>query len=99
MSDTLLIIQVVLAAIIVILVLLQKSSSMGFGGYSGSNESMFGAKGPANFLSRATMFIGFLFVVNTLILGYSYNQDSTKSILDNTEILDKNPAPKVPSIK
>ena len=49
MTSTLLIVQFVLAVLIVIVVLLQKSSSIGLGAYSGSNESLFGAKGPANF--------------------------------------------------
>ncbi len=56
MTSTLLIIQFVLAVVITITILLQKSSSIGLGAYSGSNDSLFGAKGPGNFLSKATMF-------------------------------------------
>ena len=54
MTSTLLIIQIVLAILITIAVLLQKSSSIGLGAYSGSNESVFGAKGPASFLAKIT---------------------------------------------
>ncbi len=50
MTSTLLIVQIVLAIAITIAVLLQKSSSIGLGAYSGSNESVFGAKGPAKIL-------------------------------------------------
>jgi len=82
MTSTLLIIQFVLAVLIVIIVLLQKSSSIGLGAYSGSNESLFGAKGPANFLTKATMFLGLLFILNTLFLGYTYNQERDKSVID-----------------
>jgi|SRR5574344_1826613 preprotein translocase subunit SecG len=85
MTSTLLIVQFVLAVLIVIVVLLQKSSSIGLGAYSGSNESLFGAKGPANFLSKATMFLGLLFVLNTLYLGYTYNQEKNKSAIDNVK--------------
>ena len=46
MTSTLLIVQIVLALAITVAVLLQKSSSIGLGAYSGSNESVFGAKGP-----------------------------------------------------
>ena len=49
MATTLLAIQIVLTLLITIVVLLQKSSSIGLGAYSGSNESMFGAKGPSGF--------------------------------------------------
>jgi len=82
-TSFLLITQIVLVVILVIAVLLQKSSSIGLGAYSGSNESVFGAKGPNNFLAKATFTIGFLFVVNTLTLGYMYSQDKQASVVDN----------------
>jgi preprotein translocase subunit SecG len=85
MESTLLIIQLVLAVVITITVLLQKSSSMGLGAYSGSNESMFGAKGPGNFLTKATVILGFIFVVNTLSLGYIYNSHKDSSIMDSVD--------------
>lgn len=86
MTSTLLIVQFILAVFITIAILLQKSSSMGLGAYSGSNESMFGAKGPANFLTKITFLLGILFVLNTLALGYLYNEDVKKSVVDNVEI-------------
>jgi len=82
-TSFLLITQIVLVVILVIAVLLQKSSSIGLGAYSGSNESVFGAKGPGSFLAKATFTIGFLFVVNTLTLGYMYSQDKQASVVDN----------------
>jgi preprotein translocase subunit SecG len=82
MIQTLLVIQIVLAVAIIIAVLLQKSSSMGLGAYSGSNESMFGAKGPASFLAKATFALALFFVINTLSMGYLYNQDKTQSVAD-----------------
>jgi preprotein translocase subunit SecG len=99
MSEILLMIQVGLTVLIIIFVMLQKSSSVGLGAYSGSNESMFGAKGPTSFLAKATLTLGLLFVINTLTLGYLYNQQSTKSILDNKTIkTDTKKDTKVPSI-
>ena len=70
MTSTLLIVQFALAILLTIIVLLQKSSSIGLGAYSGSNDSLFGAKGPANFLTKATMTLGLVFVINTVALGY-----------------------------
>jgi len=81
-TSLLLIVQIVLVIMIVIAVLLQKSSSIGLGAYSGSNESVFGAKGPASFLTKATFLIGFLFVVNTITLGYMYAQAAQASVVD-----------------
>jgi len=82
-TSFLLIVQIVLVVLIVIAVLLQKSSSIGLGAYSGSNDSVFGAKGPNSFLAKVTFTIGFLFVVNTITLGYMYSQAASESVVDN----------------
>lgn len=92
MTSTLLIVQFILAILITIAILLQKSSSMGLGAYSGSNESMFGAKGPANFLAKITFGLGILIVLNTLYLGYLYNEETSKSVVDSVEINTMIPA-------
>jgi preprotein translocase subunit SecG len=92
MTSALFITQIVLAILIVIVVMLQKSSSIGLGAYSGSNESLFGAKGPAGFLTKATFILGLLFIVNTLYLGYLYSKESSKSAVDT--ISKVAPAPK-----
>ena len=89
-------IQVILAIAIVILVLLNKSSSMGFGTYASSNDSLFGAKGPMDFLTKATITIGFLFVLNTLTLVYLYNKQATTSVVDEVKV--KTTTPKVPEL-
>ncbi len=88
MTSTLLTVQIVLAILITISVLLQKSSSIGLGAYSGSNESVFGAKGPTGFLAKATFTLAFIFIVNTLALGYLYTASNSASVTDN--IVPKN---------
>ena len=92
MTSTLLIVQFVLAVVITIAILLQKSASMGLGAYSGSNESMFGAKGPANFLVKFTFIVGFIFIINTVVLGYLYNQTRQKSVVDTVNTNNLIPA-------
>ena len=86
MTSTLLIVQFVIAIILTITILLQKSSSMGLGAYSGSNDSLFGAKGPGNFLSKATIALGLVFVINTITLGYLYNEQRQESAVDSVKI-------------
>ncbi|KEA45395.1 preprotein translocase subunit SecG [Campylobacter mucosalis] len=86
MSSLFLVLQFVLAVIITIAVLLQKSSSIGLGAYSGSNESLFGAKGPAGFLAKFTFVVAVIFVLNTLMLGYSYNKEMKRSLIDSANI-------------
>ena len=85
MSFIFLVLQFALAVVITIAVLLQKSSSIGLGAYSGSNESLFGAKGPAGFLAKFTFVAGVLFILNTLALGYFYNKDLKRSIVDSVD--------------
>ena len=82
-TSFLVIVQIVLVIVLVIAVLLQKSSSIGLGAYSGSNDSVFGAKGPNSFLAKATFTVGFLFVVNTITLGYMFSQASQASVVDD----------------
>ena len=95
MTGILLVSQFILAAIITIAVMLQKSSSIGLGAYSGSNESLFGAKGPAGFLAKFTFVIGLVFVANTLTLGYFYNQEKNVSIAEDIKI-EKGVVPATP---
>lgn len=82
MTGILLIVQIALVVMITIAVLLQKSSSIGLGAYSGSNESVFGAKGPGSFLAKVTFFLGFVFIINTVALSYFYAQQKNKSVVD-----------------
>jgi len=97
MTSTLLIVQIVLAIAITIAVLLQKSSSIGLGAYSGSNESVFGAKGPTGFLAKATFALAFAFVVNTLALGYFYTAENSASVTDSIVPTNNAVVPTVPA--
>ena len=106
MTSTLMVVQIILAVVITITVLLQKSASIGLGAYSGSNESLFGAKGPMGFLAKITFSLALIFVINTLTLGYLYNKETNRSVVDKIEksttntVLPATPAssaPKAPS--
>jgi len=89
--------QIVLAIILTIVILLQKSSSIGLGAYSGSNESLFGAKGPQGFLSRLTFVLATAFVLNTILLGYMYNKEYNRSVVDKVKVETTKPIPEVPT--
>jgi len=96
-TSFLLIVQIILVIVLVIAVLLQKSSSIGLGAYSGSNESVFGAKGPNAFLAKTTFLIGFLFVANTITLGYMYSKTAQESVVDKIVETTNVPAPTTPA--
>lgn len=85
MSTLFLVLQFVFAILLTIAILLQKSSSIGLGAYSGSNESLFGAKGSAGFLAKFTFLVGGFFVLNTIALGYTYNESLRGSLTQSKE--------------
>ncbi|KAA6225068.1 MULTISPECIES: preprotein translocase subunit SecG [unclassified Campylobacter] len=97
MITLLIVLQFVIVVIICIAVLLQKSSSIGLGAYSGSNESLFGAKGPAGFLAKFTFIMGLVLIANTIGLGYLYNKASKNSLAEKIQIETNSSIPVVPS--
>ncbi len=90
MITLLIILQFIIVVVICIAVLLQKSSSIGLGAYSGSNESLFGAKGPAGFLAKFTFVMGILLIANTIGLGYLYNKASKDSLAEKIKVENNN---------
>lgn len=104
MTTLLLVLQFTLTVLLTIVILLQKSESMGFSSYSGSNESLFGSKGANGFLTKTTAILGIAFIINTIALGYSFSQSSSKSVLDSVDTkalqipATNNEAPVVPTV-
>ncbi|MCC7300801.1 MAG: preprotein translocase subunit SecG [Verrucomicrobia bacterium] len=74
------------------LILLQKSKDGGLGLAfgAGGNDSLFGARA-GNVLTKATVGIGIVFLVNTLILGMLFTGSANKSLMDNAVLAQ--PAP------
>ncbi|MDH3694229.1 MAG: preprotein translocase subunit SecG [Gammaproteobacteria bacterium] len=84
-----LVVHVLVAVAIVVLVLLQQGrgadagAAFGGGGGGGS-QSLFGAQGSANFLSRATAILATVFFLTSLGLAYIYNQRTDRSsVIEN----------------
>ncbi len=81
-ENLLLIVHLVMAVAVVVLVLLQQGkgaqAGAAFGG-GGSSQSLFGARGSANFLTRTTAVIATIFFITTLSLAYIYGHRSTGS--------------------
>ncbi len=84
-------IQIIVAILLVGLILLQQgkgaTAGASFGG--GASETVFGARGSANFLSRTTAIFATIFLLNSLFLGYLFsNQTRDISVLDKTTITE-----------
>lgn len=71
----LVIVQVVVALALVALILLQhgKGADAGAAFGSGASGTVFGAKGSANFMSRATAGLATIFMLSSLVLAYLIN--------------------------
>lgn len=74
LENLLLIAHLILSVAIIVLVLLQQGkgaqAGAAFGG--GSSQSLFGARGSSNFLTRATSVVVASFFATTLVLAYVY---------------------------
>lgn len=102
----LLILQVVIAVVMIVLVLLQKSdgdSLSGIGGGSGGLNSVVSSKASANILSKTTMVLVGIFMLNCLILA-SLSGASNKAVKKDLEkIIEQQEAatpatPKAPAV-
>jgi preprotein translocase subunit SecG len=101
----LLILQVVIAVVMIILVLLQKSdgdSLSGIGGGSGGLNSVVSSKASANILSKTTMVLVGIFMLNCLILA-SLSGASNKALKEDlNKVIEQqelsNPTPKAPTV-
>ena len=83
----LLILQVVIAVVMIVLVLLQKSdgdSLSGIGGGSGGLNSVMSSKASANILTKITMVLIGIFMLNCLILA-SISNASKKALQKDLE--------------
>jgi preprotein translocase subunit SecG len=76
LQTALMVVQVCSALAIILLVLLQqgKGADMGAAFGSGASGSVFGASGSANFLSRATAVLAFVFFAATIAITWIGNK-------------------------
>ncbi len=88
-SNLLLAVHLIIAVAIVVLVLLQQGkgadAGAAFGGGGGSSQSLFGARGSANFLSRTTSILITLFFATSITLALYYSkQAGPRSVLEGS---------------
>ena len=85
----LLAVHLVLAIMLIGIILLQqgKGATAGAAFGSGASATVFGARGSASFLTRATAVLAVLFLSNSLFLAYLYGQSlDRRSLLDAVEL-------------
>jgi preprotein translocase subunit SecG len=88
--------------IIVVLIQRGKGSDMGAMLGGGGSNTVFGARGAGNFLTKLTTSAAIIFMVTSLSLSYLATQDSKATIFDGSAIEETIPAedlePAVPAI-
>lgn len=77
MTSILLVVHVLAAVSIIVLVLMQQGRGADMGAaFGGGSQTLFGARGSANFLSRVTGLLAAVFFVTSLTLAYLYGQST-----------------------
>jgi len=80
MANILLAVHVLVAVAIVVLVLLQQGKGADMGAaFGGGSQTVFGAQGSANFLSRTTAALATVFFLTSLSLAYIYGHNTEPS--------------------
>ncbi len=85
----LLVFQVVVAVSLIGFILIQhgKGADAGAAFGSGASSTVFGSQGSGNFLTRTTSVLAFLFLSNSLILGYM----ATQRVVEPSSIMEVEP--------
>ncbi|MDQ3959139.1 MAG: preprotein translocase subunit SecG [Pseudomonadota bacterium] len=82
---------ILIALTLIGLILLQhgKGADVGAAFGSGASSTIFGARGSASFLSRATAILAFLFFSNCFFLGYLASTAQQKSLMERIQVTPK----------
>ncbi|MFT5703973.1 MAG: preprotein translocase subunit SecG [Rickettsiales bacterium] len=89
----LLVMQIIIAVVMIFLVLVQKSdgdslSGIGGGGSGGMNSAM-SSKSSAGFLTKATMFLAGLFMLNCLVLALISSKINKSTSLEIDKVIEE----------
>ena len=100
MRDIVLVIDIISAVALIALILLQqgKGADIGAAFGSGASQTLFGARGSANFLTRTTAILGTVFFLSNLGLAWLFAQQAvpksgTQSVVIEQPAKTETPAP------
>ncbi len=102
MTIVLTVLHVAVAICLILSVLLQAGKAGGMGAaFGGSSDTMFGTRGPVNFLSKVTTGAAVLFMVTSLLLTYigSHNANQGGSIVPAAPVQGTPTTPAAPEKK
>ncbi len=89
MQTILLVLHIALGLALIAIILLQQGAGATAGAAfgSGASSTVFGSRGSASFLTRATAILAFIFLTNSLVLAYMSGQTiAPQSIIDQVTV-------------
>ncbi len=86
MSNFMIVLHVVVSIALIIIVLLQmgKGAEAGASFGAGASQTIFGASGGGNFMSKVTAGAAIIFMLTSLSLAYFYGSPSSQSVMPGT---------------
>lgn len=94
MTNIILVVHVLAAIAIVVLVLLQQGRGADMGAaFGGGSQTLFGARGSANFLSRITGVLAAVFFITSLTLAVLYGRGTEQRSVTEQEVVEQPQAP------
>ena len=100
MRDIILVIDVLSAMGLVVLVLLQqgKGADMGAAFGAGASQTLFGARGSTNFLSRTTAILATVFFLSNMALAWVATREQKETASITRSVTETAPAPVAPAV-
>jgi len=100
MKDIILVIDILSAVGLVALVLLQqgKGADMGAAFGAGASQTLFGARGSANFLSRTTAVLAAVFFLSNMALAWIATRETKEAAGVTRSVTETVPAPAAPEV-
>ncbi|MDH3513956.1 MAG: preprotein translocase subunit SecG [Gammaproteobacteria bacterium] len=91
MRDIVLVIDIISAVALVALILLQqgKGADIGAAFGSGASQTLFGARGSANFLTRTTAVLGTVFFLSNLGLAWLYAHQTEPTSVTRSVVIEQ----------
>ncbi len=93
METLVLIVHYVLCFFLIAIILLQAGKGADIGAvFGGASQTVFGSRGPATFLNKATAIVAVMFLVTSISLAQMAKNTSTKSVIDKVGVSETAPA-------
>ena len=86
MDTIILILQIFSCLFLIGLILVQKGQGADLGAaFGGASNTVFGSRGPATFLNKATIIIAVIFLVTSVYLAHNARTKSASSVIDSAK--------------